>query len=183
MWMPEVKEITTALQQAGSALGKAQTAASQMQDGIRRVQTQVGSRGYRAMAANVGQLQSPVKQIHDMLSGVATTLRELGSAVQSAATADGSPAAVIASLTPVAKRLREASSSATAIQPQVTNLKTSIAGALKGGNPGPLTAMANQVGTEVGHVASRFSAAAESADKLIADARQLGNFPMGAAAE
>jgi len=55
--MPEVGEIVAALQQAVEGLGKARSAAAQVDAGAQRVQSRAAGTGFRRMADQLGQVR------------------------------------------------------------------------------------------------------------------------------
>jgi hypothetical protein len=180
--MPEVGEIVAALQQAAKGLGKAQSAAARLAAGVQRVQSRAAGTGFRHMADQLGQVRQRVNRIRQMQSAVATTVAPIGEAVQRVSTDGLSPADVVSTLTLAAQQIGTASTSTAAVLHEVDRLKTDIAAALKGGQPGPLIALADEVRHALVHAAGSLDTAKQRTDQAVSEARQMGNFPPGMAA-
>jgi pyrroline-5-carboxylate reductase len=89
---------------------------------------------------------------------------------------------VLSTLTPAAQHLGAASTSTSAIVPEIDKLKTDLATVLKGGQPGPLIAMADQIRQALVRTGRSLEIARQRTDQTITEVRQIGNSPPGTAA-
>jgi len=180
--MPEVGEIVAALQQAAEGLDRAQSAAAQVDARARQVQSRVAATGFRRIAEQLGQVRQRVNRIREMQSALAATVTPINGIVLRVTTDDTSPADVVSTLSPAAQQIGVASTSTSAILPEVDTLKNNIAAALKGGQPGPLIAIADQIKHALVQTVGSLDTARQRTDQAITEARQIGNFPPGMAA-
>jgi len=173
--MPDVSETVTALQQVAEAIGKVQSATAQFDARAQQVQNRVGGQGFRKMADRLGEARERLKPIREMQAGVAATTNRVTEMVQRV-TDDMSPADVESTLSPAAQQVGSASAAATASTAQLNDLAAEIADILRGGNPGPLVGLVNQIKQATVQVASGLDKAKTTIEETITAARQTGNF-------
>jgi hypothetical protein len=179
--MPDVGKIVVALQQTLEAVGTAQAAASQVEVRAQQIQSRAARTGFRGVAERVGAAMNGLSQIREMQAGVATVAKEAVEAVQRV-TEEMTPADVVSTLSPAAQQIDSASAEAAAASAEVDKLRTEVAGALRGGRPGPLVALVDQIKGALTQAVGSLRVAKTAADATIAAARQTGNFWSGMAA-
>jgi hypothetical protein len=172
--MPELGKIVTVLQQAAEGLGKAQSAAAQVDVRAQQVQSRAARSGFRTVAERTGHCRDHLKRIREMQAGVARTVQSTGNMIQRA-TEDMSPADVVSTLSPAAERIGSASTGTSAVLAELDGLKSEIAAALKGGQPRPLVALVDQLKQTLTQVVASLGAAKQRTDETIAEARLTGN--------
>ena len=173
--MPDVSKTITALQQVAEAVGKAQAATAQFDARAHQVQNRVGGQGFRKMADRLGSARERLKPIRDMQTGVAATTKSTVELVQRV-TDDMSPAGVEATLSPAAKQVGSASTAASASTAQLDNLAAEIADILRGGKPGPLVGLVNQIKQATVQVSAGLDKAKATIEETIEAVREAGNF-------
>jgi ABC-type transporter Mla subunit MlaD len=123
----------------------------------------------------MGAVRDRLTRIQQMLAEVAATVTSTAGEVQRV-TDDMSPEDVVSTLDPAAKKIGATSTSASAILSELDGLKGEIAKTLKGGQPRPLMALADQMKNALVQVSGYLGAAKQRTDETIAEARQAGNF-------
>lgn len=155
------------------AAEQAQSAAAQLDGRAQQVQSQTGARGFRGVAERIGSARTRLDRVREMQAGVVTAVKNAAEMVQRV-TADMSPADVVSTLSPAAQQISSASGAASATTAELDTLKAEIGAALRGGKPGPLVALANQVKQAMVRVVDGLGAAKEAAEKTITAAQQCG---------
>jgi uncharacterized phage infection (PIP) family protein YhgE len=173
--MADVSKIVAALQQTLEGLGKAQNAASQAAARAQQVQTKAARTGFRAIAAGMGTVIQRLKRVQEMQNGAATSTKATAEVVQGV-TADTNPEEVASTLTPAMQQLDATVTSITTILTEVDAAKTEATAALKGGKPGPMLAMLDQIKQSLGQVTSGVADAKQRTEETVAQARETGNF-------
>jgi hypothetical protein len=173
--MPDVDKVVGALQQALEAAGQAQSAVAQLGGRAQQVQSRAGASGFRGVADRIGAARHRLKQIREMQAVMVTTAKGTAEMVHRV-TADMSPADVVSTLSPASQQMGSASTTASGISAELDKLNAEIAAALRGGQPGPLIALANQVKRALTQVVGNLETAKRATDETIAAARQTGNF-------
>jgi len=173
--MADVSKIVAALQQTLEGLGKAQTAAAQAAARAQQVQTQAARTGFRGIAAGMGTVIQRLKRIQEMQNGAATSTKASAEVVQGV-TADTNPEEVVSTLMPAVQQFDATTTSMTPIVTEVDAAKTEATAALRGGKPGPMLAMLDQIKQALAQVISGLTDAKQRTDETIAQARQTGNF-------
>ena len=173
--MPDVGKTIAALQQVVEAAGQAQSAARQLDGRAQQVQSRAGANGFRGVADRVGAARNRLKQIREMQGGVAATAKCTAEMVRRV-TEDMSPADVVSTLAPAAQQLGSASTAASATTAELDKLAAEIAAALRGGQPGPLIGLVNQVKQAMVRVVAGLGTAKKTVDDTITAAQQTGNF-------
>lgn len=179
--MSRLDEAVAALQQAAEGLGRAQAAAVQVDARAQQVQSRAAGAGFRGVAGRMGHVRQRLNRVREMQAAVTTTVTTTVGVIQRV-TEDMSPADVVSTLSPAAQQIAAATTSTTAILSDVDGLKSDIAAALQGGQPGRLIAMADQVRQALVQVVSTLGATKQRTDDVIDEARQMGNFLPGMAA-
>jgi hypothetical protein len=82
----------------------------------------------------------------------------------------------VSTLTPAVQQLDATTTSMTPIVTEVDAAKTDATAALKGGKPGPMLAMLDQIKQALAQVMSGLTDAKQRTEETIAQARQTGNF-------
>jgi hypothetical protein len=173
--MADVSKIVAALQQAMERLGAAQNATGQAAARAQQVQQQAARSGFRGIAAGMGTVIGRLKRIQEMQHGAATSTKATAETVQGV-TADTNPDEVVSTLTPTAQQLDAAVTSMTAIVTEVDAAKTDATAALKGGKPGPMIAMLDQIKQAQAQATSALADAKQRTEETVAQARQTGSF-------
>ena len=110
-----------------------------------------------------------------MQAGVAATTKGAGEMVQRVT--DGmNPDDVVSTLSPAAGQMGSASTAASATISELDKLATEITAALRGGKPGPLVALVNQIKQPMVRVVSGLATAKTATEETITAAREMGNF-------
>jgi methyl-accepting chemotaxis protein len=110
-----------------------------------------------------------------MEAEVATTVESTVDVVQRVTT-DMSPADVVSTLTPASQQMGSASNGISVLIAELDGLKSEIAEALRGGQPGPLVGLLDLIRRGLIEVMASLGAANQRTDETIAEARQTGNF-------
>ena len=173
--MADVGKVVVELQQAGEGMGKASSLTAQVDARATQVQSRAAANGFRGVAEGMGKVRERLKRINEMQAGVVTSVKQTGEVVQGV-TEDMSPADVVSTLSPAAQQLGSSSTATSAIVAEVDGAKTDIAAALRGGTPGPLIALADQLKQALTQVRSHLGGAKQRTEETIAAARQTGNF-------
>jgi hypothetical protein len=179
--MPDVGRIVAALQQTMEAVAAAQAAALQVEARARQVQSRAAGSGFRGVAERVGAAMSRLNQIGELQAGVATTAREAAGTVQRVID-EMTPADVVSTLSPASQQMGSASAKAGAASVEVDRLKAEITAALRGGRPGPLVSLVDQIKRALTRAVGSLGVANTATDEIIEAALQTGNFWSGMAA-
>jgi len=173
--MADVSKIVAALQQTLEGLGKAQNATGQAAARAQQVQQQAARSGFRGIAAGMGTVIERLKRIQEMQHGATTSTKATAETVQGV-TADTNPDEVVSTLTPAAQQLDGTVTSTAAIITEVDAAKTDATAALKGGKPGPMIAMLDQIKQAQAQATSALADAKQRTEETVAQARQTGSF-------
>ncbi len=110
-----------------------------------------------------------------MLAGMVTAATETVGMVGQV-DADSSPGEVVSRLTPVAERIGSTAAGIAGVVREVDGVKSQVAAVLKGGQPGPLVAMVDQVKQALVPLVAVVGGAKRVTEETISEARQTGNF-------
>jgi hypothetical protein len=179
--MPDVEQVVTALQQALGELGKSQSTAAVAHAGAVAIEAETTGARLLGIAAGIKLLRERLERVRQMQTEVASVAKGTVATVQRV-TADMSPADVISTLTPAVQQMDAASSGTTAILIEVNAATVRASASLKGGKPEKMLGLLNDVDQGLTHALAKLEAAKARTEETIAEARQMGNFPVGMAA-
>jgi hypothetical protein len=179
--MPDVDKVVAALQQALGDLGRAQSAAAVAHVGAGAIEAETTIVGFLGIAAGVRLLGERLGRILQMQTQVASGANGAVEVVQRV-TADMTPGDVVSTLTPAVQQMDEASDLARAILTEIHAAAIQTNKSLKGGKPEKMLSVLGEVEQAVTLAVARLWDAKARAEKVIAEARQMGNFLAGMAA-
>jgi len=179
--MPEVGKIIAALGQLLEKLGGAELIAARIDQRAQEVQSRAANNKFRGVADRTGQVRERLTEIRVGLAGVVATVTSAAETTRGV-TGQMSPADVVSTLSPVADRISSASTAASGLLAESNRLKGQIETVLRGGRPGPLTAMVDEMKHAVVAAVGGLVVAEKWTNEAIEEARQTGNFTVGVAA-
>jgi hypothetical protein len=172
--MADTSKIVASLQQAMEGLGSAQQAAAQAGAGAQKVQSHAAQSGFRGVAEGVGQVVERLKRIQEMQAKEADTVKRTAEIVTQV-TDDMSPAEIVSTLTPAAQQAGSVHTGTAGVLTEVDRAKTQVASVLRGGQPGPLIGLLDQIKQALLQVIGSIGEAKQVTDETIAEAQKTGN--------
>jgi hypothetical protein len=171
--MAETGEVLAALARALAALEEARKATEQAGARVQQVQEQVTRTGFRAIAAGLVPVNERLKRAEVIQSALATNTKVMLGTVHTVSAA-ANPERVVSTLTTVLEQLRQVSGGAATVVREVDAAKADTASALRGGRPGPMLAVLNEINLHHAHVVSWLADARRRTEETIDEACGLG---------
>jgi hypothetical protein len=156
-------------------LGKAQNAAAQATARAEQVRSQAAQSGFRGVAGGMSGVGNQLKRVQTMLANEARTVEATVGILQQV-NDDMSPADVVSTLSPAAERIGSAGTRTGTVIHELDRVKAQVAGVLRGGQPGPLVAMVEQIKQNLVRAVGAIAEAKRKTEEAIGKARQTGNF-------
>ena len=173
--MAEVAGVVADLKAALESLGKAQSETAAADSNVSAVQARTAATGFQGVARRLASVREQLRQAQGRESGIGDDLQQALSRV-SAVTDDMTPGEVVSSLSPVIDKSETAGKNTMAVMQELNKAKSAAGAALEGGQPGPLVASIDRPIKTLGQVNVKLRTAKSATEKVIAQARQSGNF-------
>jgi hypothetical protein len=171
--MADVGKIAETLRQGSTGVDGALGAVERAGKHAEKVAAEANSAGFRRIAAGIGEVGAALKRTHQELAAQGRTIAEAAQRV-AAVPDDASPEHVESSLGPIGKTAGDVPPQMQAISAQVDRLQATVAQVLRGGTPGPLLGLLEEIKKPLTGVVSAADTARKQVDETIGRARATG---------